>query len=261
MNDFAVRILSAAQGKTHLFAAGQAGYVIKSKSGQLLAWDLYLSECGERMEGHIGFKRLLPKILLPQEISFDWIVASHPHFDHFDMDSVPILMSSPKTKLFASIECRKEAERLFMKHDRTAYVRPGETYSAGDFTLHFINCDHGTGAPDAVGAVITVDGKNFFFAGDTCLRLDRIPEILSFGNIDVMIAPINGAFGNLNEHDCALLSRNVRPVLTVPCHYGMFAAHGGNPRLFMEYMKEECPDNSYLLMCMGEEYEIPEDRK
>ena len=43
MNDFAIRVLTAPLGKTHLFSVGQAGFIIKSKSGQLLAIDLYLS--------------------------------------------------------------------------------------------------------------------------------------------------------------------------------------------------------------------------
>lgn len=258
MNDFPIRILSAAPGKTRLFFVGGAGFIIKSKSGQLFAWDLYLSDCGERMEGHDGFKRLTPKLLLPQEICFDTIAASHPHFDHFDMDSMPLLMSCPDTKLFASVECRKEAERLGMRHDRTTYVRPGETYQSGDFTLHFVNCDHGTGAPDAVAAIVSVDGVNIFFAGDTCLRLDRIDEFLQFGRIHIMIAPINGAYGNLNEHECAQLSKALQPDLTIPCHYGLFASHGGNPGSFRTYMAEECPDNRYLLMCPGEEYSIQE---
>ena len=254
MTDFAVRVLAAKPGRTHLFFAGQAGFVIKSKSGQTLAWDLYLSDVGERLEGDVGFKRLLPKILLPSELQFDTIIASHPHFDHFDPDAMPILMSDPHTKLYASVDCRKLTEKLSMQNCNTVYMEPGETYHEGDYTLHFVSCDHGTLAPDAVGAVINVDGKNIFFAGDTCLRLDRVEEYLAFGPIDVLIAPINGAYGNLNEHDCACLSKTLAPSLTIPCHYGMFASHGGNPGLFRKYMQEECPDNQYLLMCMGEEY-------
>ena len=254
MTDLAIRILAAPQGKTHLFFIGQAGFVIKSASGQTLAWDLYLSDVGERLEGHDGFKRLLPKVLLPTELQYDVVVASHPHFDHFDPDAMPVMMSNPHSKLYASVDCRKLVEQRSMESRNITYMAPGETYTSGDFTLHFVSCDHGTLAPDAVGAVITVDDKNIFFAGDTCLRLDRAEEYLSFGAIDVLIAPINGAYGNLNEHDCALLSKALEPRLTIPCHYGMFASHGGNPGLFRQYMKEECPDNPYLLMCMGEEY-------
>ena len=254
MTDFAERVLTAKAGRTHLFSVGQAGFIIESRSGQTMAWDLYLSDAGERLEGHEGFKRLLPKVLLPSELQFDTVIASHPHFDHFDPDSVPFLMSNPHTKLYASLDCKKLTERLLMQNSKTVYMGPGETYYEGDFTFHFVSCDHGTLAPDAVGAIISVDGKNIFFAGDTCLRLDRTEEYLSFGAIDILIAPINGAYGNLNEHDCVCLSKALSPSLTIPCHYGMFASHGGNPGLFRKYMQEECPDNQYLLMCMGEDY-------
>ena len=73
-----------------------------------------------------------------------------------------------------------------------------------------------------------------------------------------MIAPINGAYGNLNELDCAVLSGLVRPRLTIPCHFGMFASHGGSPALFMDYMNKIYPGNKYLLMTQGESFEINE---
>ena len=66
--DFALKVLTAPLGNTFLFCLGQAGFIIKSASGQLLGIDLYLSECVERVEGHIGFKRLLPKLLEPFDL-------------------------------------------------------------------------------------------------------------------------------------------------------------------------------------------------
>ncbi len=252
MNTFAVDILTAKQGETRLFFAGQAGFVFKSKSGQTLALDLYLSDCGERFEGHIGFKRLLPRILGPQEVIFDYIIATHPHFDHYDVDSMPFMMSNPHTKLFASVDCKKFVDGAVLDVKRITYVRPSDVCRAGDFTLYFINCDHGQLAPDAVGVIIEVDGKRIMVAGDTCLRLDRKEEYLSKGPIDIMIAPINGAYGNLNEDDCVELSKALHPQLTIPCHYGLFATHKGLPGLFMEIMARKCPDLKYLLMTMGE---------
>ena len=226
MNDLAIRILSAQPGRTHLFSVGQAGFVLKSSSGQTLAWDLYLSECGERLEGNVGFKRLLPKLLLPEEISFDLVLASHFHFDHFDRDSMPALLASGRTKLLAAADCADLVRELRLDYYDVTYVRPGDEIRTGDFAIRYVNCDHGTLAPLAVGAVITVDGRRVFFAGDTCLRLDRAEEILSAGEIDV---------------------------------YGMFASHGGDPGVFRRYMQEECPENAYLLMQMGEQYILPED--
>lgn len=251
MNDFAIKILTAPLGHTCLFAAGQAGFIIKSASGQLLGIDLYLSECVERVEGHVGFKRLLPRIIEPFDLEFDVVIATHPHFDHFDVDAIPLMMSNKRTRFFGSVNCKQEIERLNI-NDRISYVVPGDQHKAGDFDIQFVNCDHGTGAPDAVGVIITVDGKRIYETGDTCLRLDRVDEYKTYGPFDVMIAPINGAYGNLNEQECAELSNALKPKLTVPCHYGMFASHGGDPGKFCEIMKVQYPKNNFELMAMGE---------
>ncbi len=252
MNILTMKIMTACPGKTALFSAGQAGFIIKSQSGQLLGIDLYLSDCVEQLEGHIGFKRLLPRLLTPDDAVFDCLIATHPHWDHFDFDAVPELMANGRTRLFASVECESLVKDLRMTNDRITYVKPGDVCECGDFRLRFVNCDHGTGAPDAVGVIAEVDGRRVYEAGDTCLRLDRAEEILSSGGLDVMLAPINGAFGNMNEEDCARLAAALRPKLTIPCHYGMFASHGGNPGEFVEQMNAICPQLAYTIMAQGE---------
>lgn len=252
MMTLAGKVLGAQQNKTHLFFAGQAGFIVKNSNGALFALDLYLSDCVERVEGNIGFKRLQPKLMDPSDLIFDILVTTHPHVDHFDIDSVPFMMSNSKTKMFASVDCEKEVQRLRMTSERITYISPGDSYRDDDFDIQFINCDHGTGAPDAFGVILTVDSKRICFVGDSCLRLDRVDEYLSKGKIDVLIAPINGAYGNLNESECAKLSEAVNPELTIPCHYGMFAAHGGNPWKFVKIMTEKYPKQKYCLMTPGE---------
>ncbi len=202
----------------------------------------------------MGFKRLLPKIVDPFELEFDVLIATHPHLDHFDADAIPLLMSNQTTRLLASIDCEKEVNRLNMTNRNCDYVKPGDNFRIGDFFIDFVSCDHGAGALDAVGAIITVDEKRIYEVGDTCLRLDRIDEVLSKGIPDVMIAPINGAYGNLTEEECVTLAAAIKPRLTIPCHYGMFASHGGNPGLFYRYATEKKID--CLLMAMGEKYTL-----
>ena len=252
MRDFAIKVLTT-PGPA-LFSVGQAGFIVKSRSGQLLAIDLYLSNCVERVEGHKGFKRLLPQILSASDLAFDVVIATHPHLDHFDIDSVPTMMSNGHTQLLCSVDCRKLIEQTQMEYykENISYVKPGDEYTVGDFKIHFVNCDHGTGAPDAVGVIIEVDGKRIYEAGDTCLRLDRTEEMLQFGPIDVLIAPINGAYGNLNEEECSKLSAALVPALTIPCHYGMFASHGGNPGRFYDVMHEQNPEMDVFIMTQGE---------
>lgn len=260
MRELAGKILAAEKGKTHLFSLGQAGYVIKSPSGQLLGIDLYLSDCVERAEGHMGYKRLLPKMLGPDELEFEAVVATHPHLDHFDMDAIPGLMGDGggRTRLFATVGCKKLVEQAYLEyfHDRIIYVKPGDVHTVSDFRISFVNCDHGEGAPDAVGVVAETGGKRVYEAGDTCLRLDRVEEIRRFGEIDILIVPINGAYGNLDECGAAELSNALNPGLTIPCHYGMFASHGGNPGKFFDVMRERYPGQEVLLMGQGGHLEL-----
>ncbi len=239
-------------GKVHIISIGQASFIVKTPRGQLIGIDIYLSDFSERDEGHVGFKRMLPKILGPKDLVFDYLVATHPHSDHFDYDSMSELMDNGHTKLFASLNCRQLSQKLGLPDNRITYIKPGDSISQDDFILNFVNCDHGEGAPDAVGVVITTGGKIIYETGDTCLRLDRADEINSIGHVDVLIGPINGAYGNMNEKDLALLSASLNPSLTIPCHYGMFASHYGLPGLFMNHMKEICPENNYLIMTQGE---------
>lgn len=254
MHDFAIKVLTARAGKTHIFSVGQAGYIVKSASGQMLAIDLYLSECVERAEENAGFKRLLPKILTPFEIDFDVVICTHPHLDHFDLDSVPELISNEKTRLFCSADCHKLIDQTEMGYriDHITYVKPLDHCEAGDFHIDFVNCDHGKGAQDAVGVVVTVDGKRIYEAGDTCLRLDRTNEIPQ--PLDVLIAPINGAYGNLNEEECGQFAEALHPTVTIPCHYGMFASHHGDVGKFYDVMTaKKLP---FRLMQQGEQYTL-----
>ena len=253
MINFATKVLMA-KG-TSIFSTGQAGFIIKSRNGQLLAIDLYLSNCVERLEGHKGYKRLLPQILNPTVLPLVVVICTHPHLDHFDIDAVPEMVAHG-AKLFCSVDCEKLVKQTMMEYykDNITYVTPGDHVSICDFDITFVSCDHGIGAPDAVGVVIRVDGYTIYEAGDTCLRLDRISEIPQ--PLDVMIAPINGVYGNLNENDCAMLAETLHPKVTIPCHYGMFASHHGDVGKFYDIMTEK--HLPFLLMRQGEQVNLTE---
>ena len=247
---FCEKLKSAERGLTHLFSMGQAGYIIKSKLGQTLGIDLYLSNCVEQVEGHDGYHRLLPMIVEPKDLVLDVVIATHFHRDHFDIDSMAELMSNGRTLLFCAEDCRDDVERLCLDRNRVTFVKPGDCYKIGDYILTFIHSDHGDGAPLEVGVLVTVDGKNILEVGDTSLHLDWEEEYLQCGPIDVLIAPINGAYGNLNEVECAQLSKCLTPKLTVPSHFGMFASHGGHPGIFIEQMRRQ--GSPYKVFTMGE---------
>ena len=131
-------------------------------------------------------------------------------------------------------------------------MKPDDTHEVDGFKLSFIHSDHGAGAPLETGVIVTVDNKRVLEVGDTSLHLDWKDEYLKEGALDVLIAPVNGAYGNLNEQENVDLTAALKPQLTVPCHFGMFASHGGHPGLWKELLEQQLPQQQYKIFTMGE---------
>jgi L-ascorbate 6-phosphate lactonase len=249
MENFAQSILTSRvpEGRVGVFFLGQAGFAFKTAGGELIAVDPYLSDCCER---YFGFKRLMPHLLDAREVVFDTLMVTHAHYDHFDPDSVPVMMSSGRTRMIGAKDTAAECERLNIK-DNVTYLSCGETVTAGDVSVKGMPCDHGELAPDALGLLLTMGGKRIYIMGDTAYRPDLLenPEIQG---VDLLILPINGAFGNLNEEQAAKVIAALKPALAIPCHFWNFAEHGGDPGKFQKEMAEIAPESAYRLMRQGE---------
>ncbi len=230
-----------------VFWFGQAGFIFKDSKGKTLAVDPYFSDCCLR---YVGFRRMIPFLMSPCDMTLDAIVCSHAHYDHFDPDGLPLAMQNGQTKLYAAYDCKPECERLHLL-DRVNYVKVGDQFQAAGFAVRAVACDHGEQTKDAVGLLIEHSGKRVYLMGDTCLRKDLLSDGL-FENLDLLILPINGAFGNLNEQEAAEVCSILKPKLAIPCHFGNFAEHGGNPGLFAELMQNQGKDVNYRIMRVGE---------
>ena len=85
---------------------GQAGFLLKDCQGKVLVIDPYLSNCGEQMR---GFKRLSPILLAPEELTPDYYLITHLHFDHFDYETVPKILERGTSPLFLGpSSCREK---------------------------------------------------------------------------------------------------------------------------------------------------------
>ena len=245
---FADKVISTPvkDGTLAVFWLGQAGYIIKTPENKLIAIDLYLSDYCERL---VGFKRIMAKILEPSELEFDVILASHAHPDHFDSDSIPFMMKN-KTQVYCTQDCLAEFERLNIKNGYKV-IKEGDKFDACGMEITAVPCDHGKDTPYAVGFLIRYGNKKIYFMGDTCFREDYFRDERK-RNADLLLVPINGAFGNINETEAAETALGLSAKLTVPCHFWNFAEHEGNPYKFIKSMQEIAPNNKFYLMQMGE---------
>ena len=86
---------------------------------------------------------------------------------------------------------------------------------------------------------------------DTAYRPDKWQDIFAAG-VDVIMPPINGAYGNLDGVEAAKLAHDAQARVAIPCHFWMFAEHGGSPAQFLDACKELAPEVEPHLMSQGE---------
>ncbi|HBE78465.1 MAG TPA: hypothetical protein DDW65_11925 [Firmicutes bacterium] len=250
--DFLIKLLNSRPRKNEiaLFWLGQAGFVIKDSDEKVIVVDPYLSDCVERIW---GYKRLMMPVISPNDLKADIIIATHHHEDHLDIDAIPILMSNSKTQLFGSKTAVKICQEIKIEPQRLQALSPGDVRTIDDVEIHAVYADHGEMAPDAIGFILTVKGIRIYFTGDTAYRPLEM-ECAMKSNPDILIFPINGAFGNLNAEEAAKLASQVKARITIPSHFWTFAEHFGDPYEFEAKMKEYSPDCQRVILCQGEEF-------
>ncbi len=248
-----IRNMQVEKGSVGVFWAGQAGFILKTAENELIGIDLYLSDCCNR---YFGFKRILPYLLEPHDLEFDYIISSHAHYDHFDVDAMPMLMSE-KTKLLAACDVEQECERLGIK-ENAEYIKVGDKRKCGSVKVTAMPCDHGADTPDAIGLLIEAEGVKIYIAGDTCYREDYFKNS-ELKKVDLLIGPINGAFGNMDSKDLKNAAKEMSAKLTVPCHFWNFCEHYGNPGEFIELMKAD--NVPYYVMRPGEGFILTKNGK
>jgi len=240
-------------GHLAIFWLAQAGFVLKTPAGKVIYIDPYLTDSVHRQLGHLlyGFKRMVPALMTPEEVEADVLVCTHAHEDHLDVDLIPIVARNPRTHFVGAPDCRPKFAGLGLPAGRYTIINQGQTVDFGDFSVTGVYADHGELAPDALGVLLRTDGITVWQVGDTAYRPDKWQDVFRQG-IDVILPPINGAFGNLNAVEAARLAGDARARVAVPCHFWMFAEHGGNPAQFLDACKELAPEVRPVLLSPGE---------
>ena len=229
---------------------GGAGFIIKTDK-LTIGIDLYLSNAC--MDDKGAFKRLAPPLIKPDELDLDYLLSSHEHGDHLDPGSINSLISKGNsTRLICPADTKKGAERLGVDKSRIVELNRGDALDLGDFSVRAVPADHGDQSRDAVGFFLSICGKCIYFTGDTCFRTDFEEYIGLKEEIDVLLVPINGKYGNPDARDAAYFVQMLKPKLTIPCHFWLFAEHGGDPGDFIECCNRIAPESKTAVLCIGE---------
>ncbi|MDO9542007.1 MAG: MBL fold metallo-hydrolase [Kiritimatiellia bacterium] len=235
-------------GSVAFFFLGQAGFCFNFSNGKTLFLDAYLSDSCYRL---FGFKRMTPTVIRPEEVSADIFFSTHSHADHLDPDALEIIAKNRGIYFLGSPDCAEIYRQAGIAESRYGILKYGQEKEICGLKLKAVYADHGDLAPEAIGLLIDYDGIKIYNTGDTAYAPDKIiPSLAS--EVDVMIAPINGAFGNINAAEACRLAELIRPRILIPAHFWMFVEHNGDPAEFLKEAEKLPAGIKPLIMAPGE---------
>jgi len=241
------------KGEIALFYLAQAGFCIKNAGNKIIVIDAYLSDAAERL---FNFKRMIPSVIKPEEIDADLWLSTHSHADHLDPDALPVIAKNIKTFFVGSPDCEDLYRQNNISKERYCVLKLNEEWKGNGISVKAVYADHGDLAPDAIGMLIDIEGIKIYHAGDTSYSPAEIMASLN-SDVDIMIAPVNGQYGNLNASEACSLAKLLSPKVLIASHFWMFLQHVseggiGDPVTFLKE-SENLPENiKVMVMAPGE---------
>lgn len=146
----------------------------------------------------------------------DLALITHHHADHCRKEMIDLVLKEGAPVLAPRVCAAKLGEAMIC-------MKPGGTYDHSGIrvqAVHAYNTSEGSSTVKAhkrgegLGYLLTAKGKTVYHAGDT----DLIPEMASFGGVDVALLPIGGTY-TMNVREAAEAVERIRPRIAVPMHH------------------------------------------
>ena len=144
----------------------------------------------------------------------DYIFITHPHWDHFDLDSINNLINEKTIIIGPSGVIEK------LDNYKTLEVKPNNIYNLDNIsfmTVPAYNIDKDFHPKDAgyVGYIVTLNNITYYIAGDTDV-IDDLKDIKA----DVIFLPVGGTY-TMTREDAVGLANTIKPIYAIPIHYGL----------------------------------------
>ena len=203
---------------------GQGGFIFKTSKNKIIIVDPYLSDSTR-------YDRLTAIPVKPANITADFLLCTHDHWDHTDPDT---LSQTKQVGIFMGpSSVIGHYKKLGIPEEKIIKINTGESSAFGDIKILAVFAKH-TG--DSVGYILNLEGITIYITGDTEYD-EKLKEVNKF-KPDIMLVCINGKLGNMNIEEAALLTRAIDPEIVIPMHYGMFEENTADPKDFINCLEK-----------------------
>ncbi|RDD53277.1 MAG: metal-dependent hydrolase [Candidatus Korarchaeota archaeon NZ13-K] len=180
----------------------------------------------------------------------DVYIVTHDHGDHGLSDA--IRLSKRHGGIIVSIY--EIAEKARREGASSLGANIGGFFEVNGMRVALTNAVHSSGVGAPVGAVVELDDRRIYHAGDTGVFYD-MKIIGELYKPDLALLPIGGHYvmGPL-EASLAVELLGVQKV--IPMHYGTFPVLRGNPEEFKRFLESRGLKAEVIVLRPGESYEL-----
>ncbi|MCL4545800.1 MAG: MBL fold metallo-hydrolase [Chloroflexi bacterium] len=213
-------------GQVAAWWLGGSGFVFKTTAGTQVYVDPYLSDAANAI---FGLARGFPAPMRAEEARPDVVISTHWHEDHLDPQAIPLIARhSPATRFIMPPSAMARALSWGVPRERILPLSLGQSLAIADVTIVHVPARHDAGiagweVPDAMGVILETPGLQIYHTGDT--EYDLRLRALKSHRLDVVIACINGAGGNMDAHEAALLAWQLGARTVMPMHHYLWAGN------------------------------------
>lgn len=249
-------------GSFTLWWLGQAGFLVKSPAGKVIALDPYLTNSCKAVGVEAGFDmdRLVPPPLQPADlVGIDSYLFTHSHQDHLDPETLAAYRrAGGRGPYLAPAETAEKLQALGVPANEVTMVWPNKSVRLDDLTIRATFAVPFAGDDlTHVGYLVSVqDGPTVYFTGDTDYN-EVLARAVGPHKPEVLVTVINGAFRNLGPAEAARLAKQLDVKVVIPCHHDLFRDNCQPPQMLHTNLKILGIGERFQLLRHGVAYDYP----
>jgi len=181
--------------------------------------------------------------------ALDAIVVTHGHDDH--MADVETIAKRTGALVVSNFEISGHFES---KGCKVHPMHVGGKWQFDFGAVKFTHAEHGSGSLGiAMGAIVMMERKKVYHAGDTGLFSDMQLIGGLWGPLDAALLPIGDNF-TMGVDDAVKATEFLNAAVHIPMHYGTFPLVDADPQEFVERVR--AAGRNAAVVAPGESYEI-----